>query len=235
MRKLLIALALVLVAAPAFGQVTTLDSAVYAVRMKLETPHTDTTRLTDYRVIWFLNEAVTRVSIDCGGYRKFDSVTIAPIQAIYSAPSDAIEGWPFDVVSAYWGVPKHERYQGMVGPWPIDDMADDVRKRVNTHSGYVHDGRYFVSPTPIDTGMMYLFYRAQHPAVMTLADTLRFSSADRWAVIYYAAFLGAGDLQRPDLEKKYWDLYSWHIEHRLADKMLTETPIKAIQQEEQTP
>lgn len=189
MKRLIFTLIALCLPAAAQAQWSTLDSLKAAVLYRLD--QTDNRRYSDSSLTDFINEAQIRVAIDCGAYRKKDTVTTDVDQAFYTANADAIEGWPIEVLG-YNPEYSQPTFWGLVYS-RISNWFETGASREKMYSGYVHAGEIVVNPAPSDSGgSLYIYYRAWPPPLSDSADTTQIPAPDRPGIIHYAAFLAAG-------------------------------------------
>uniref|UniRef100_A0A6M3ITU8 Lipoprotein n=1 Tax=viral metagenome TaxID=1070528 RepID=A0A6M3ITU8_9ZZZZ len=197
------------------AQGSRVDSLENNVLIRLGYVPNDTSRYQGYALIEYLNEAQTRVAIDAGAYRKLDSVNTVAGWCIYSAPSDAIEGWPIQVLS-YEETRKESQWVGLAFKlFPWFTSGEKYEREV---MGYVHAGKFVIYPPPAKTGSkLYIFYRAQPTALTTINSLTVIPRIDRPAMIHYAAYLAAAE-DWPEKAALELAEYNRHIQERKRDQ-----------------
>lgn len=220
--KKLLTICLILIPALAWAQFSPrLGNLRDQVRARLG--HPDNTTLPDSVLRHFINEGMIRVAVDCGAVRKKDTITLVAGTAFYTANTDAIEGWPIDVIghqpskadakSKWWGL-----------QWLIPQswkVADEDNARVFT--GYVHAGEIALYPPPNVAGSLYIYYRAMPTAFTGEGDTSSTCSVpevDRPGAIEYAVFQAASSLEWPEKREMAKMEYDRHVAERQRDMVV---------------
>lgn len=206
-----------LITTDAWSQGLTADSLVKNVLFRLGFVPTDTGTFHAYEVIEALNEGQIRVSVDCGAYRKYDTVHTNAGEPIYIAPSDAVEGWPLQVIS-HEDARKEEPWIYLV-PNLFSVFVSGKAGSEREFMPFVHSGKFVINPPPPKTGsILHLFYRANPPRLTKLADTTLIGETDRPGMVHYAAYILSA-VDWPEKSAQELQEYRWHVQERRRDQV----------------
>lgn len=215
--KRILTILFLLIPALAFGAEYGTTLADLRTLVRCELGENDVTRFPDSVLTGFINEGQLRVAIDCGAYRRKQSISLTNDSSFYGANADAIEGWPIQAISFIPDAkPSWLGLRWSLFSWM--GISNTSRDRPRLFSGYVHGGEILLDgPPPDDTGTLYLWYRAKPTALSADTDTTNIPETDRPGIVHYAAFQAASSIEWDSKATTELGEYRWHVDHRLLD------------------
>ena len=166
-------------------------------------------RVADSVIEDFLNEAIQRCALDLGSVRKLDTIYTTRQEPIYAASSDAIDGWPIQIIACD-SLANHDQWKGV--PFKlIDDWVSTEEIGPSSHNGSVFNGMISLHPAPERDSLKLVIYYRAFPASWDLdTATCPVNVSDRPAMLNYACYLSELALIDPGAAGPFLSEYEKH-------------------------